>query len=337
MPLDALLANPVQLAAAISGGVLLLGLTIVLLLLPRASQRSALQGRIQALASGTNQASRAAAASARGAARKGKLVQSNLKEVAGGGKQKQRRIRLRQVIVQAGLTWSMATFYTFSFACGAFAAMGYWLVSLPLWGLPFAAVVGFVTLPRFFLKRLASKRQHKFATQLADAIDIIVRGIRSGLPVGECLNIIARESSEPIGGEFKQIVEGQRLGMTLKEVLEKAVERVPIADLRFFAVVLVLQQKTGGNLAEALSNLSGILRARKKMSQKVKAMSSEARMTAAIIGSLPFILSGLIYLINPGYIGLLFVDPIGKKLVVGGAVWMGIGIFVMKKMISFKI
>jgi tight adherence protein B len=297
MPLDAFLANPAQLTAAIAALVLLIALSIVLVLLPRASQRSVLQGRVQALATGSSRVA-GRAQGARGASAgkgKGKLVQSNLKEVAGGAAPKQSRVKLRQLIVQAGLSWSMTGFYVFSGVCAIGAAIGYWLCGLPSWGIPFASLVGFLTLPRFFLKRLAAKRQDKLVTQLADAIDIIVRGIRSGLPVGECLNIIARESAEPIGGEFKQIVEGQRLGMTLKDVLEKAVERMPVSDLRFFAVVLVLQQKTGGNLAEALSNLSGILRARKKMVEKVKAMSSEARMTASIIGSLPFILSGLIY------------------------------------------
>jgi tight adherence protein B len=335
MPLDALLANPAQVATAIAVLVLLIGLSVVMLLLPRASQRAVLHSRVQALATGSRQGARGPAAA--GSAKKGKLVQSNLREVASGGPQKQSRVRLRQLIVQAGLTWKMGVFYGFSAICAAGAAVGYWLAGLPVWGVPFAGLVGFLTLPRLFLKRRAGKRQAKFATQLADAIDIIVRGIRSGLPVGECLNIIARESAEPIGGEFKMIVEGQRLGMTLKDVLDKAVERMPVSDLRFFAVVLVLQQKTGGNLAEALSNLSGILRARKKMVEKVKAMSSEARMTASIIGSLPFILSGLIYLMNPDYIGLLFVDPTGKKLLVGGLVWMAMGIFTMKKMVAFKI
>lgn len=335
MPLDALLASPIRLAAAMAVLVLLAGLAIVALLLPRARERAALRGRVQALAGGARPGQRGAGAARDG--KKGKLVQANLKELASGGGPKQRRVKLRQLLVRAGLAWSESGFYLLSAACALAAATGYWISGLPAWGIPFAALVGFLTLPRTLLKHKAAKRQRKFTTQLADAIDIIVRGIRSGLPVGECLNIIARESAEPIGGEFKMIVEGQRLGMTLKEVLEKAVERMPVSDLRFFAVVLVLQQKTGGNLAEALSNLSGILRARKKMVEKVRAMSSEARMTASIIGSLPFILSGLIYLMNPGYIGLLFVDPLGRKLLVGGLVWMGIGIFTMKKMVAFKI
>jgi len=336
MPLDALLASPTQLAAVAAVLVLLVGLATAALLLPRASERAALRGRVQALAAGGRPGQRGSAPGARDG-KKGKLVQSNLKEVASGGGPKQSRVRLRQLLVQAGLAWSETGFYVLSAACAAAAAGGYWVSGLPFWGIPFAALVGFLTLPRTYLKQKAAKRQRKFTSQLADAIDIIVRGIRSGLPVGECLNIIARESADPIGGEFKMIVEGQRLGMTLKEVLDKAVERMPFSDLRFFAVVLVLQQKTGGNLAEALSNLSGILRARKKMAEKISAMSSEARMTASIIGSLPFLLSGLIYLLNPTYMALLFVDPLGRKLLVGGLVWMGMGVFTMKKMVAFKI
>jgi tight adherence protein B len=337
MPLERLLASPMPLAAAIAATFLLLGLTLVMLLLPRAGGRAVLRQRVQSLAGGKAGA-RTSSATPRGGGAKGrKLVQANLKELAAGTSQAPRRVKLRQLIVQAGLSWSMTGFYAFTAACTVGAAAGYWLMELPRWGLPFAAVTGFLGLPRLFLKRAAASRQKKFVLQLADAIDIIVRGIRSGLPVGECLNIIARESPEPVGGEFKMVVEGQRLGMTLKDVLDKAIERMPVSDLRFFAVVLVLQQKTGGNLAEALSNLSGILRARKKMADKVKAMSSEARMTASIIGSLPFILSGLIYLLNPDYIGLLFIDPSGKKMLMGGLIWMAIGIFVMKKMVAFKV
>jgi tight adherence protein B len=336
MPLDGLLANPIQLAAAIAATVLLLGLTLAMLLLPRASSRAVLRQRVQSLAGG-KAGERAGSATPRGSTKNRKLVQANLKELAAGTQQAARRVKIRQLIVQAGLSWSMTVFYVVTAVCAFGATAAYWMMGLPHWGLGFAAVTGFLGLPRLFLKRLAATRQKKFVLQLADAIDIIVRGIRSGLPVGECLNIIARESPEPIGGEFKIIVEGQRLGMTLKEVLEKAVERMPVSDLRFFAVVLVLQQKTGGNLAEALANLSGILRARKKMADKVKAMSSEARMTASIIGSLPFILSTIIYLLNPDYIGLLFTDPGGKKMVMGGLIWMGIGIFVMKQIVSFKV
>lgn len=279
-----------------------------------------------------------------------RLPRAGGQSAAGAGQKRQRRARLRELgtsskrrelirsmIEQAGLSWTVGRFYLVSAICAVGISGVYWLADLPGWGLFFAPVAGGLFLPRLFLRRAATSRQRKFTAQLADAIDIIVRGIRSGLPVGECLEIIARESPEPVAGEFRNIVEGQRLGLTLNEIMVKAAARMPTADMRFFAVVLVLQQKTGGNLAEALANLSSILRARKKMADKVRAMSAEARMTAMIIGSLPFILAGIIYLFNPGYIQLLFTDPAGKKMTMAGLAWMCVGIFVMKQMISFKI
>jgi tight adherence protein B len=231
----------------------------------------------------------------------------------------------------------VTTFYVVSGICAGVSFLAYVAAEMPMWGAVFAPVAGGLLVPRFYLRSAAHRRQRKFTSQLADAIDIITRGIRSGLPVGECLGIIARESPEPIAGEFKLVVEGQRLGLTLKEIMDKATARMPTADMRFFAVVLVLQQKTGGNLAEALSNLSGILRGRKKMAEKVRAMSSEAKMTATIIGSLPFLLGSIIYLINPGYMSVLFTDPLGRAMSVGGLIWMSIGIFIMKQMVSFKV
>jgi tight adherence protein B len=194
-----------------------------------------------------------------------------------------------------------------------------------------------VALPRAFLARQAKKRQLKFTKYFADAIDVMVRGIRSGLPVGECLNIIARESPDPVSTEFTLLIEGQRLGMTLKQALERAARRMPTADMKFFAVVLNLQQQTGGNLAETLAGLSSLLRGRKKMADKIRAMSSEARLTASIIGALPFLISLVIYAINPGYMLVLWTDPVGNLILCGGLIWMSIGVFIMKQMISFEI
>jgi tight adherence protein B len=334
MPLEALLAPPAVYVAALGAGLVLFLLLLVPVLALQGGSRAQLRARLAELGrSGAAQKSRREDAGKGG----NRLTHGRVKELGDESARKRRRVALRSQIEQAGLGWSVGRFYLVSAVSGAAALLVYLFGGMPLWGAVFAPVAGALLLPRLFLRRLATGRQRKFTGQLADAIDVIVRGIRSGLPVGECLDIIARESPEPIGGEFKLVVEGQRVGLTLREIMEKAVTRMPTADMRFFAVVLILQQKTGGNLAEALANLSGILRARKKMAEKVRAMSSEARMTASIIGSLPFILGGLIYLINPGYIGVLFTDPTGRIMVVGGGVWMGIGIFVMKQMVSFKV
>jgi tight adherence protein B len=331
MPPD-LTLDPAQLAAIVTIAVVLL-LGVLVPVAVRPGPRTRLRTRVDAIAGASGSR---AASGAKGGGKSRKIV-GDLREAVDGGAKKQRRARVKQLILQAGLSWKPGMFYSVSALMSGSSLAGYILAGLPLWAAPLAAFVGFVLLPRLLLKRLAGKRQKKFTLQLADGIDVIVRGIRSGLPVGECLNIIARESPEPIGGEFKMIVEGQRLGLTLKDVLDRAIERMPTADMRFFAVVLVLQQKTGGNLAEALANLSSILRARKKMADKVKAMSAEARMTASIIGSLPFILASVIWLLNPGYIELLFVDPTGKKMAIGGLIWMAIGVFIMKQMVSFRV
>ncbi|MGQ0663786.1 MAG: type II secretion system F family protein [Pseudomonadota bacterium] len=271
------------------------------------------------------------------AARKTKLISSKAADLTSGGKKAQRRADLRLLIEQAGLTMTRRGFLIFSAICAAAGTAGYLIMGYPLFGAVPTAIVMGLWFPRMMIKRRAKKRQHKFTSLFADAIDVIVRGIRTGLPVAECLNIIARDSPPPVCEEFKLLIEGQRLGMTLKEALEKSTKRMPTADLKFFGIVLILQQQTGGNLAETLSNLSGILRARKKMADKVKAMSSEARMTATIIGSMPFILSLVIYAMNPDYISLLWTDQTGLYILYGGLGWMSVGILWMKMMINFEI
>ncbi|MFN7360651.1 type II secretion system F family protein, partial [Brevundimonas sp.] len=166
---------------------------------------------------------------------------------------------------------------------------------------------------------------------------VIVRGIRSGLPVHDCFKIIARESPAPLGPEFQRLVEAIGVGMTLGQALDKMYERMPSPELRFRAIVMAIQQKTGGNLGEALSNLSTVLRARRMMGEKVKALSSEAISSAGIIGSLPIVVMTLVMVASPDYMSRMFTDPRGHAMLLGSGVWMGLGVLVMKKMISFKI
>jgi tight adherence protein B len=271
-----------------------------------------------------------------GAARRSRQIETRLKE-AGHAGARARRVELRLRLERAGLSISQRNFYVLSALAAVAGALLYLALGYSPWFALAVMATNGIGLPRFVLHRLALRRQKQFTKLFADGIDVIVRGIRSGLPVGECLNIIARESPDPVGAEFKLIVESQRLGMTQKQALERACRRMPTADMRFFAVVLNLQQQTGGNLAETLSGLSNVLRGRKKMADKIKAMSSEARMTAGIIGAMPFLVSLAIYLLNPGYIMLLWTDSLGNVILFGGLTWMGIGIFIMKQMISFEI
>lgn len=268
---------------------------------------------------------------------KRKLIQAKLKEIENSQKKKRSRNEVRQRILEAGLDLSPRNFYLISAISALIGAGAYLLTDFLAAGAILVAIPSGLLLPRWVLGYLARRRKRAFTKQFADAVDVIVRGIQSGLPVGECLNIIARESPDPVGHEFRLITEAQRLGLTMDESLQRALERMPTPELKFFSIVLNIQQQTGGNLAETLGNLSGVLRDRKKMADKVRAMSSEARSTAMIIGSLPFIMIGLLFMSSPDYIMKLFTDVIGHMLIAAGIALMAIGSFIMKKMISFEI
>jgi tight adherence protein B len=218
----------------------------------------------------------------------------------------------------------------------AVTVIGALLLPQPLMGvgLGFAAGLG---LPRWALGFLSKRRVKKFIEDFPNAIDIIVRGIKSGLPVFDCIKVIAREAAEPVCSEFQRLVDNLAVGQAIDQGLERMYERMPTPELRFFTIVMAIQSKTGGNLAEALGGLSTVLRARKLMREKVKAMSSEAVASAMIIGSLPPGIMALVSMTAPDYMTPMFTDPRGHLMLLGGALWMGCGIFVMRRMINFKI
>jgi tight adherence protein B len=238
---------------------------------------------------------------------------------------------------QAGLAISPKVFWMGSAALG----VGVLLMMVvagqkPLIALMLAIGAG-LGLPRWALSFIAKRRSKKFGEAFADAADIIVRGIKSGLPVHECLQVIARESPEPLASEFRRLVDAVAHGVTLEQALERMYTRMPLPELRFFTIVLGIQQKTGGNLAEALSNLSTVLRSRKLMREKIKAFSAEATASALIIGSLPPGVVILISITTPSYLSILFNTTTGQLILLGAVVWMSIGAFIMKRMVSFKI
>jgi tight adherence protein B len=248
------------------------------------------------------------------------------------------RATLRLRLQRAGLDISPRSFWMASLACGILVGASVW-VSAP--GLPLivpflAAFVGTLGLPRWIVARLTKRRQAKFVDEFANAIDVIVRGVKSGLPLPECLAIIARESPQPIGGEFSELVEQQRVGVPLAEAFERMMLRMPIPEVRFFAIVIAIQQQAGGNLSEALGNLAGVLRDRKRLAAKVKALSAEAKASAAVLGALPFIVMILVYITSPSYIMLLWTTQFGQMLMAGAGIWMCCGVLVMRKMINFK-
>jgi tight adherence protein B len=265
-----------------------------------------------------------------------KMVSGKLKELDATRRQKTKRT-LRLTILQAGLSLSVGHFFGLSAAAAALVAVAAFVVSAPLAAIVGLSIIAGVGLPRFVLSFLVKRRIAKFTASFADAIDIITRGIRSGLPVSETFNIIVQEMPDPLGIEFRTVVESQRLGLTLEEALSRACERVPTSELKFFSIVLSIQQTTGGNLAETLAKLSDVLRARKRMRDKIQAMSGEAKASAMIIGSLPPLVGLLLAVVAPQYVGILLTNPVGHVILFAGASIMGVGVFVMRQMINFDI
>jgi tight adherence protein B len=251
--------------------------------------------------------------------------------------QKRALLSISAKLQQAGLNHSVRQFWIVSAVLGALVfAATLLLGQSPLigLGLAFAAAFG---LPRWVVSALAARRMKKFTESFSDAMDIITRGIRSGLPVHDSLRVIGAEAPEPLAGEFRRLVESLGMGGSIEQSLDRMYESMPTPEVRFFAIVLAIQQKTGGNLAEALGNLSSVIRARKLMREKIKALSGEAVASAFIIGALPPGVVILISAIAPDYMRPLFTDPRGHVMLLVGAFWMSLGVFAMRKMINFRI
>jgi tight adherence protein B len=267
--------------------------------------------------------------------RRGQVAQS-LKEIE--AKEKERtKLTLETRLMQAGLDWNRNKFYMVSAITGVMTALGLFIATLN----PVMILVGFFVgsfgLPRWFIQMKKNRRIKSFVNEFPNALDVITRGIKAGLPLGDCMRIIANEATAPVGPEFRIIMETQALGVPLSEAVAKLYDRMPCAESNFFGIVLAIQQKTGGNLSETLANLSKVVRERRKMRDKIQAVSMEAKASAAIIGSLPFVVTILVYLTSPKYIELLFITNAGKVALVAGGIWMLLGILTMRKMINFDI
>jgi tight adherence protein B len=259
-------------------------------------------------------------------------VEGSLKQLEA---RKKTRVPLSVRLAQAGLSWSPRRFLVISGAMG-FAVfligvlMGIGI--LPALGIAFAAGGG---LPFWSLSFLKKRREAKFLQAFPDAVDVIVRGIKAGLPLLDSLKLIAAEAQEPVRSEFRSIIETQMIGIPIGEACLKLYEHMPVPEANFFGIVISIQQRAGGNLSEALGNLSRVLRDRKKMKAKIQAMSMEAKASAAIIGALPLAVMMLVYITSPQYISLLWTEPFGRMMLAASAVWMSCGIFVMRRMINF--
>jgi len=261
-------------------------------------------------------------------------VEGALKELE-QRRRKAKRPPLSVRISQAGLHWSKRRFMITAALSGvAGFALALLMQAGPLAGLGFAFAAGF-GLPFWSLSFLKKRREARFLANLPDAVEVIIRGIKAGLPLLDSLKLIASEAVEPVRGEFRAIIDTQTIGIPLGEACLRLYERMPVPEANFFGIVISIQQRAGGNLSEALGNLARVLRERKKMKAKIQAMSMEAKASATIIGALPIAVMTLVYITSPQYISLLWTEPLGRLMLAASLVWMSVGIFVMRRMINF--
>lgn len=271
-------------------------------------------------------------------ARKRKSIQEDLKALEKRQQENSKKnMSLKSRLAQAGWKTTTSQFHVYSGIVGGAA-----FVATIIGGktLLIAAGVAFVVgfgLPRWVLGFMIKRRKNKFLDELPNALDVMVRSIKSGLPMNDAIRLIAAEGQEPVKGEFRKVVEAQAVGLSIPDACARMYQNFPLQELNFFSIVIAIQSQAGGNLSEALANLSKVLRERRKMKQKVAAVSMEAKSSAAIIGSLPFIVALLVYLTSPDYLAILYTDPRGHMILGGAAIWMSLGIFIMRNMINFDI
>jgi tight adherence protein B len=269
-----------------------------------------------------------------------KSVQDSLKDLEKKQLENSKKLAsasLKSRLAQTGLPLTMPRFYMLCVALGFAIFIMALLIGLPLLASLGMAFVSAVGLPRWIIGFLVKRRQNKFLGEFPNALDVMVRSIKSGLPLNDALRLIASDGQEPVKTEFKRVVESQQVGLSVPDSCARMMMTMPLQEVNFFAIVIAVQGQAGGNLSEALGNLSRVLRERKKMKAKVGALSMEAKASACIIGALPFIVSFLVYLTSPQYMMVLFTDPRGHLIMGLSAVWMSIGIFVMRNMINFDI
>jgi tight adherence protein B len=270
-------------------------------------------------------------------ARRRKSVQEGLDELEAKqhAKAKSSRPPLKTRMEQAGLNWTRRTYYLVSIGIGLAIMLLAWIFGLPWWAVLIFGICGVLAAPIWLVSFLRKRRFKKFLGEFPNAVDVIVRGIKAGLPLNDCMKIIANEAGEPVRGEFKIVNEEQTLGLSLPDAIARLPDRIPVPETGFFSIVIAIQSKAGGNLSEALGNLSRVLRERKKMKDKIKAMSAEAKASALIIGALPLVVMVLVYISSPGYIMLLFQTTTGNVILACASIWAGIGVLVMRRMVNF--
>lgn len=254
------------------------------------------------------------------------------------GKKKKDGASIADRLMQAGMSdVSVKKFWISSLILGVVLSIIAKLCGAGIFVTLMIFITGFLGLPRLILKKLISRRQKKFLEEFADALEAMIRLLKAGMPVSEAISMVGREFEGPVGEEMAKIYETQKIGVPLEEACQIAIKRMPITEMQMFATGIAIQAQTGASLSDVLGNLSGVIRSRFKLKRKVKSLSSEAKSSAAIIGSLPILISTGIYFINPAHIMVLFDEAIGRYLLIGAVCWMGVGILVMKIMINFKV
>jgi tight adherence protein B len=290
--------------------------------------------RIKAL-QGDIQANRREADTQRTREARRKQIQDTLKAQNEAFGKRRKRVPLQDQIYQAGMKVKARDFIRNQIIAGAVVFVIAFVLQVPLlYALIFGAAAAYL-LPKLYLGHRRKRFQAAYLDELPNAVEAIVRGVKSGLPLNDSMRLVAKEAKEPIKSEFQKVLDQQSLGKSMTEAIQILFERVPLPEVNFFVVVITVQQQAGGNLSEALGNLSRVLRNRKKMKQKIKAMSSEAKASAGIIGSLPFVVGILVTLTTPTYMVPLFSTSIGMIWLGIAAIMMSMGVFVMSRMVQF--
>lgn len=269
-----------------------------------------------------------------------KSLQDSLKDMEKKQEEKNKYIgdkSLKSRVSQTGLSLTMSRFYMMSAGLGFLAFLTALIIGMPLLASLGAGFVFAIGLPRWIVGFLIKRRRDKFLEEFPNALDVMVRSIKSGLPLNDAIRLIASDGREPVKREFQRVIEAQKIGLSIPEACARMQQTMPLSEVGFFAIVIAIQSQAGGNLSEALGNLAKVLRERRKMKAKVSALSMEAKASAVIIGALPFIVATLVYLTSPQYMMILFTDPRGHIIMLVSGVWMTIGIVVMRNMVNFEI
>lgn len=263
-----------------------------------------------------------------------KNVQEALKQQAAENSKK--RLTVANMLFQAGMTTTPAAFIRNSIIFGGVLFVILFVVQVPLHFAAIFAVAGGYLLPRLYVMRKRAKYQDQFLDELPNAVEAIVRGVKTGLPLNDSMRVVAKDTKEPVRSEFGRVLDQQSFGFSMTDAVQILLERVPLPEVNFFVVVISVQQQSGGNLSEALSNLARVLRNRKKMKQKVKAMSSEAKASAGIIGSLPIVVAVMVSVVSPSYLLPLINTSVGQLCLGAGVLMLFVGIFTMSRMVKFE-